>query len=84
MTDLDALFKTIDTLTDAELETIYHYINQRRKVITPEERIAALEQGFAMMRKGIIKAELDEIIDAMNSEYINPDDLSLFDWIDEE
>lgn len=48
-----------------------------------EQRIAALHAAIDGFWDGFTPEEIDEIVEAMNSEYIEPEDPALFAWIDE-
>jgi len=82
VTDLQDLFHTIEQLPPEELQKLYQFVGQRfeeingirRAVGTPEERIAALERGFAELRKDLSEEELSELAAAMNEEYIETED----------
>lgn len=52
---------------------------------TPQEVtewMAQLEAAIAELREGISDEEWEEIFWAMNEEYVDPEDLHLFDWLD--
>jgi hypothetical protein len=89
MSDLQALFEAIDHLPPDELEQVHNHVMERRTMQkqiaeeSVEERIAALNRAFAEMREGLSKEELAEMIEAMNSEYISPKDLQMYDWLDD-
>lgn len=89
MGDLQTIFEAIDRLPPDELEQVHNHVVERRTLQkqiaeeSVEERIAALNEAFAEMREGLSEAELAEMIEAMNSEYISPKDLHMYDWLDE-
>lgn len=89
MDSLHDLYRTLDRLNDEELDQVQAYINQRRAQpqIADEDvqaKIAALHEAFAEIREGMTQEELDEMIKAMNSEYIEPLDPTDYEWLDEE
>ncbi len=43
-----------------------------------ETRITALMAGFAEIREGLSESELAELVEVINTEYIEPDDPTLF------
>lgn len=65
----------LDQLDDAQI-AIASMEAARRALAgeTPEARMAALRAGFAEMREGLSSQELRELADAMNAEYIEPED----------
>ncbi|MEO8612524.1 MAG: hypothetical protein ABI690_31800 [Chloroflexota bacterium] len=81
MIDLQTLLETIDQLPPDELEQIQEHIERRRFQVehgtprgeTPDARITILKQAFSEMRDGLADNELHDVIEAMNSEYIEPD-----------
>jgi len=88
MENLRELYETIDRLDDSELENLQAYIEQRKgqpKHISEDAqaKIKALQEAFAEMRAGLTDEELEEIVEAMNSEYIEPLDPSEFDWLND-
>jgi DNA repair exonuclease SbcCD ATPase subunit len=92
MTDMQALFHTIEQLSPAELEQVRQFVEERRdqlqqiRLPTDEEveaRINALHEAFAELREGLSEQDLQEISWAMNYEYVDPDALKAYDWIDE-
>lgn len=76
---LNELIRAIDALSDDEREQLRDYINQPRTVsLTAEERIQALREASAAIREGMTEAELGEMIAAMNEEYIEPFDETMW------
>lgn len=89
MDNLREVFRTLDRLNDEELAEVRAYIDQRRAQpqIADEDvqaKIAALHEAFAEIREGMSQEELDDMIKAMNSEYIEPLDPADYEWLDEE
>jgi hypothetical protein len=84
MMNLQTLLDAIDRLEPDELETVRERIEQRRGQMeigiargeTPEERIAILNQAFAEMRAGLSSEELQEVVEVINSEYVEAEDQS--------
>ena len=77
MENLRELYGQIDRLDDAGLEDLRAYIEQRMKQPQnvsedAQTKIEALRDAFAEMRAGLTDEELEEIVEAMNSEYIEP------------
>lgn len=93
MTDLQALFKTIEELPREELERVGQFVEQRKRQISPiqlrinedvETRIAALHTALAEFREGLTEGELEELLLAMSTKFALPmKNLGLFDWIDD-
>lgn len=76
---LNDLFHVIDDLSSEDLDRLSDYIEQQRErrrlaQYTPEQRIQAIKEAFAELREGLTPEELEEITEAMNSEYIEPFD----------
>ena len=83
MDKLSEIYQAIDQLNRDEFRKLRAYIEQRveQPVIAnedPQTKIAALRDAFAKIREGMSQEELDEMIWAMNYEYIEP--LSKSDW----
>jgi hypothetical protein len=82
MSDLQTLYQAIDRLKPDELAQLRDYIERRRHMDT-KARIAALKAALAEFREGISPAQWDEMAKAMNVENVEPEDPTLFDWIDD-
>ena len=83
-----ALYQTIDEMNPEELAQLRQYIDQRmvQPPVIDEDaatRIAAIQEALVEIRSGLSEAELDKIIEAMNSEYIEPIGTQ-YDWLDDE
>jgi hypothetical protein len=80
---LDELMRAVDELSDEELRQLRDYVNQRH---TSDEEdtelragtmnVDALMRAVDEIREGLTQQELDEMIAAMNEEYIEPFDES--------
>jgi hypothetical protein len=83
MTDLQALFETIDHLQPEEFEQVEQYIkrrsdeHQRHKPTAAEvqAKMAALDAATAALREGLTDEQLEQMTWAMNVEYIVDEDL---------
>ena len=85
---LQELLSALDNLSPDELEKVRQHIEERDKPAererdNPDLWIAKLDQAIAEFREGLSEEDLAEITTAMNSEYVNPKDLHLFDWLDD-
>ncbi len=86
MTTLNNLYHQLDRLDREELQQVRRYIEQRIEEPTVENesveaKVKALQVAVENFWEGIPQEEIDEIVEAMNSEYIEP--LSKYDWLDE-
>lgn len=61
---LDELMRAVDELSEEELR----HVNN----LSADERIQMLEEAADAIREGLTPEELDEMIAAMNEEYIEP------------
>jgi uncharacterized protein YeeX (DUF496 family) len=89
MDKLSEVYGTLDRLNHEELAQVRAYIDQRmmQPQISdedPHRRAAALMAALAEIREGLSKEELDEMIEAMNSEYIEPLDPADYAWLDDD
>ncbi|MBI5958456.1 MAG: hypothetical protein HY866_06975 [Chloroflexi bacterium] len=81
---LQEMIKAIDLLHPDELRQLRSYIDQRESAVrhayelSPEERIQRMDAAVEVIREGMTQAELDEMIEAMNAEYIEPFDEELW------
>ena len=66
---LAELMKAVDELSREEFDSFYDYVERRREVLA-EERIRMIEKAVAEIREGLTQEELDEMIAAMNAEYV--------------
>lgn len=77
MVDMDDLFERVSQLSFAQRQQLRDRMDKLDNddgIIhakgTPEERLKALREGFAKFREGLSEEELDEMVAAMNEEYI--------------
>jgi len=87
MENLRDLYGTLDRLNRDELEQVFAYVRQRMEQpqIADENaqtKIAVLRDAVKDFWGDISQDEVDEIVEEMNSEYVEP--LSKYDWLDEE
>lgn len=90
MTDLQALFTQLDSLSPDEFAQVRTYFDEltlyahpmRGK--TPEERVALLREGLSEFREGLSEDELQTMTSLMNIEYVTPNEFHQFDWLDDE
>lgn len=80
---LNELIRAVDALSEDELAQLRDYINHRqfREQTNTELRpgttdVDALIEAIDQMREGLTEQQLDEIVAAMNEEYIEPFDES--------
>lgn len=70
---LNELKRAINELSPDELNELHEYIEFRLPhTLSPEERVALLKRGVSSIRESMTPAELDELVEAINSEYIEP------------
>lgn len=86
MTDLQELYRTIDRLNDEELDQVQKHINQRRYRPQidedPQTKIAQLRSAVETFWQGVPAEKVDDIIEDMNAEYVEP--YSDEDWARDE
>jgi hypothetical protein len=91
MTDMEELFRTVDKLSPAERDALESYLMADSKTgiesVSPDEdvesKIRGIQEAVNGFMDGFSQADIDQIVWAMNHEYVDPDDLHMFDWIDE-
>ncbi len=77
---LSDLLRAVNVLSREELDQLYEYIEQLRerqeaaRGATPEERIRRLNAAAHAIRDGFSEQEWEEVVDAINVEYIEPFD----------
>lgn len=86
MTTLNNLYHQLDSLDRTELQEVRRYIDQRIEEPSVEDerieaKVKALQDAVENFWEGVPQEEIDEIVEAMNSEYIEP--LSKYDRLDE-
>lgn len=80
MLTLQDVIKAVDQLSPDERRELREYLDQRESVpqpvqeLTPEERIRRMDEAVKAIREGMTQAELEDMIAAMNEEYIEPVD----------
>jgi len=80
MMTLQDVIKAVETLSPEELRQLREFLDQLEGTpspahdLPPEERIRRLDAAVEALREGLTQAELDEMTDAMNTEYIEPFD----------
>ncbi len=87
MDNLSDLYGTVDRLNADELERLSAYIAQKRMQPEiadedPHTRAAALMAAVENFWEGMSQQQIDEIVAAMNSEYIEPLDPADYAWLD--
>lgn len=91
MMDLESLKNAILDLTPEQYEEIKQFLVENEpepEVISPieedvETRLAKIHQAIAAIRDGLSEEDLNEIVWAMNYEYIDKKALHEYDWLDE-
>ncbi len=80
MMTLQDVKQAVDRLSPGERRKLREYLAQRESTeqpvleLTPEERIRRLDAAVEALREGLTQQELDEMTEAMNTEYIEPID----------
>ncbi|MCB9436255.1 MAG: hypothetical protein H6673_04580 [Anaerolineales bacterium] len=77
---LDQLKQAINQLTPDELTQLQQHIDAHRQhlqhlVDDPNAWMAQLDSAVAAIREGLSEEEIQDMTDAMNAEYVNPQDL---------
>lgn len=75
---IDDLLEAVDQLNPDELRQLQQRITARRQQMSPDEVFATLQKAFADIREGLSEEELQDMVDAMNHEYIEPVDDDLW------
>ncbi len=76
MMSLQAMKKAVDSLSPQERRELREYLEQRESVeapaheLSPEDRIRHLDAAAKAIREGMTQVELDDMIEAMNAEYV--------------
>jgi hypothetical protein len=65
---LDELFSAINHLNDEEFKALQDYIEQKRR----ENWAKAFDEAVQALHEGLSKEEVEEIVRAINTEYIEP------------
>ncbi|MCD4685180.1 MAG: hypothetical protein K8S97_04515 [Anaerolineae bacterium] len=80
MMTLQDVKQAVDRLSPGARRELREYLAQRESTeqpvleLTPEERIRRLDAAVEALREGLTQQELDEMTEAMNTEYIEPID----------
>jgi hypothetical protein len=74
---LAEVIKAVDKLSPDEIRQLRDYLDKRETQAHPhnlsvEERIRLLDKAFDRLREGLTEAELKDITEAINAEYIEP------------
>lgn len=71
---LKEIIQLVDQLSPEEKNELRDYLTPIESVdinkLSPEERIRRMEEAIKAIREGLSQVELDEMIEAMNYEYI--------------
>lgn len=73
MMTLQEIIKQIEALPDDAINELEAYLKARRNKAIDDDEMTQLASAFAAMREGLSDDALDEIVWAMNVEYIEPD-----------
>ncbi|MEO8393674.1 MAG: hypothetical protein ABI700_11850 [Chloroflexota bacterium] len=87
MDKLSDLYQAINRLNRDEFRELRTYVNQHvepPQIVDedPRTRAAALMAAVENFWEGMSQQEIDEIVAAMNSEYIEPIDPTDYAWLD--
>ncbi len=80
MLTLQDVMKAVDQLSPEERRELREYLDQRESApqpaqeLSPDERIRRMDEAVKAIREGMTQAELEDMIAAMNAEYIEPID----------
>lgn len=71
------VMKAVDQLSPEEIRQLRNYLDKREtqnqhQNLSAEERIRLLDEAFDRLREGLTEAELKDITEAINAEYIEP------------
>lgn len=80
----EEVLQVVDQLNDEERQRLHQYLDQQAQSIkahplSAEERIQRLNAAMDAMRDGLSQEELDEMTAAMNEDYIEAVDDSLWE-----
>ncbi len=89
MSNLQDILQAVDHLNDEERAQLrayldYQLIPQQIRDEDTQTKITKLHEAFAEIRAGMTQEELDELIEVMNSEYIEPLDRTDYAWLDDD
>lgn len=75
MTDLEAILEAIDALPQEDIERVQKHVAERqRQLEVAETKIKAIHSIIENFWEGFSEEEIEEIIEDMNSEYIEKND----------
>jgi uncharacterized alpha-E superfamily protein len=80
MMTLQAVKEVVDQLSPAERAELLRYLEEEVSILLPkyplsaEERIQNMDEAARAIREGFTDAEWEEVVAAMNEEYIEPVD----------
>jgi hypothetical protein len=74
---LKEMIEAVDSLTPSERRELRAYLEhqegqQNQSALSIEERLNRLNAGFAAIVEGMTPEQIDEMVEAMNAEYIEP------------
>lgn len=75
MMTLEEIKQAVDQLSEGERRELVQYLEQRPKGLDPE----ALLRAVTAFREGLSQTEIDQIVAAMNEDYIEEVDLSMWE-----
>ena len=70
---LDQMLEVINQLSDDDLRTLRDAIDRRQREVI-KARVEAFDEAVAALREGLTQEEIDDIVWAMNVEYVEPPD----------
>lgn len=70
-------------MIDSMIDMVRKGVRPARLQENPEERIQALRAAVDGFWDGMSEEDIEETIAAMNSEYVDPKDLTMWNWLDE-
>lgn len=77
---LDEIMRYVSHLSADELRHLREHIEQIERGVgtqlgpTPQERIRQMDEAVKTIREGMTQEQIDEMIEAMNAEYVEPFD----------
>ena len=75
MTDLEAILEAIDAMPQQDIEQVQrHVVERQRQLEVAEAKIKAIHSIIENFWEGFSEEEVEQIIEDMNSEYIETDD----------
>ena len=75
MTDLETILQAIDTLPQSAIEQVQkHVVERQRQLEAAEAKIKVIHSIIENFWEGFSEEEVEQIIEDMNSEYIEKND----------